>query len=165
MRISDWSSDVCSSDLQVEAARTRVALAPGAAAQLVVDAARLVALGADDVQAAGFLDRVVALLPFGLQARAGDLVDRLAGLGFKVRQFGVQRAAEHDVGAAAGHVGGDGHRARSAGLGDDGGFAFVQLGVEPLVVDAGLPALLAGRFGYFYRSIADQNRLAGKTLV
>ena len=38
---------------QVEARRARVALAAGAAAQLVVDAPRLVALGADDVQAAG----------------------------------------------------------------------------------------------------------------
>ena len=37
---------------EVEARRAGVALAPGAAAQLVVDAARLVALGADDVQAA-----------------------------------------------------------------------------------------------------------------
>ena len=39
---------------QVEAARTRVALAGGAAAQLVVDAAGFVAFGADDVQAAEF---------------------------------------------------------------------------------------------------------------
>ena len=37
---------------QVEARAARVALAAGAAAQLVVDAARFVALGADDVQAA-----------------------------------------------------------------------------------------------------------------
>ena len=37
---------------QVEARRARVALAAGAAAQLVVDAARLVALGAEDVQPA-----------------------------------------------------------------------------------------------------------------
>ena len=37
---------------QVEARRARVALAAGAAAQLVVDAARLVALGGDDAQAA-----------------------------------------------------------------------------------------------------------------
>ena len=37
---------------EVEARRAGVALAAGAAAQLVVDAARLVALGADDVQAA-----------------------------------------------------------------------------------------------------------------
>ena len=38
---------------QEEARAARVALAAGAAAQLVVDAARLVALGAEDVQAAG----------------------------------------------------------------------------------------------------------------
>ena len=37
---------------QVEARGARVALAAGAAAQLVVDAARLVALGAEDVEAA-----------------------------------------------------------------------------------------------------------------
>ena len=46
---------------QVEARGARVALAAGAAAQLVVDAARFVAFGADDVQAAGGLDRFVAL--------------------------------------------------------------------------------------------------------
>ena len=38
---------------EIEARRAGVALASGAAAQLVVDAPRLVALGADDVQAAG----------------------------------------------------------------------------------------------------------------
>ena len=37
---------------EVEARRARVALATGAAAQLVVDAPRVVALGADDVQPA-----------------------------------------------------------------------------------------------------------------
>ena len=55
---------------QVEAARARIALAAGAAAQLVVDAARLVALGADDVQAAGGDHRVVALLPVASRTRA-----------------------------------------------------------------------------------------------
>ena len=53
---------------QVEAARARVALAAGAAAQLVVDAARLVPLGADDVQAARGDHLVVQLLP--LEARS-----------------------------------------------------------------------------------------------
>ena len=48
---------------QVKAARARVALAPGTAAQLVVDAPRLVALGADDVQPAGGDHLVVQLLP------------------------------------------------------------------------------------------------------
>ena len=45
----------------VEAAFARVALASGASAQLVVYAARLVALGADDAQAARRYDLVVLL--------------------------------------------------------------------------------------------------------
>src|SRR5258706_30373 len=57
-----------------EARLAGVALAAGAAAQLVVDAPRLVALGADDVE----------------PAQVGDAL------------------AEQDVGAAAGHAGGDG---------------------------------------------------------
>ena len=44
---------------EVEARLARVALAAGAAAQLVVDAARLVALGAEDEQAAELLDLLV----------------------------------------------------------------------------------------------------------
>jgi hypothetical protein len=51
---------------QVEARRARVALAAGAAAELVVDAARVVALGADDVQAAGSDDLLVVLVADGL---------------------------------------------------------------------------------------------------
>ena len=45
-------------------------------------------------------------------------------------------AAELDVGAAAGHVGGDGHRAEAAGLGDDMRLLLVEAGVEHLVLDA-----------------------------
>jgi hypothetical protein len=97
-----------SSKRQVEAAGARVALAAGAAAQLVVDAAGLVALGADDVQAAGLQHRVVAQLPFALRT----LLLRIAQRRAERVQLGFQRTAEHDVGAAAGHVGGDGHRAR-----------------------------------------------------
>ena len=48
---------------QIEAARARIALAARAAAQLIVDAARFVAFGADDVQAAGRDHLIVALLP------------------------------------------------------------------------------------------------------
>ena len=46
---------------QIEPARTRIALAAGAAAQLIVDAPRFVALRADDVQAAGGDHLLVAL--------------------------------------------------------------------------------------------------------
>jgi hypothetical protein len=105
---------------QVEAARTRVALAAGAAAQLVVDAARLVALGADDVQAAGGDHLVVHLLPF--LAQRGDprpCRHRTAASSSRERDRLLDVAAEHDVGAAAGHVGGDGDHARPSGLGDD----------------------------------------------
>ena len=45
-------------------------------------------------------------------------------------QAHVEIAAELNVGAAAGHVGGDGDGARHAGLGDDIGFLFVEAGVE-----------------------------------
>ena len=47
---------------QVEARRARVALAAGAAAELVVDAPAVVALGADDVQAAGRDHALVVLV-------------------------------------------------------------------------------------------------------
>ena len=42
-------------------------------------------------------------------------------------------AAEHDVRAAACHVGGDGHGAELAGLGDDLRLALVLLGVQHVV--------------------------------
>ena len=54
---------------QVEARRARVALAAGAAAELVVDAARVVALGADDVQPAGLDDLLVVGVGHGLAPR------------------------------------------------------------------------------------------------
>ena len=57
---------------EVEAAGTGVALAAGAAAQLVVDAAAFVAFRTDDVQAAGFHDFVVFFLPAVFQL--GDAV-------------------------------------------------------------------------------------------
>jgi hypothetical protein len=50
-------------------------------------------------------------------------------------------AAELDVGAAAGHVGGDGDGARLAGLGDDLGFLLVLAGVQHVVRDALLQQL------------------------
>src|SRR6185437_16298359 len=97
-----------------------IALTAGAAAQLVVDAPALVALGADDVEAAGIQRLLLEI---------GDLGDNLGLLGrprllrgFRVdllAQPHLKIAAELDVGAAAGHVGGDGDGAGNAGLGDD----------------------------------------------
>src|ERR1700735_4898214 len=50
----------------------------------------------------------------------------------------VDVAAQHDVGTAAGHVGGDRDGAAAAGLGDDAGFLLVVLRVEHVVRDAPL---------------------------
>ncbi len=46
--------------------------------------------------------------------------------------------AQFDVGAAAGHVGGDGDGAALAGAGDDLGLLLVELGVEDGMDDARL---------------------------
>src|SRR6185312_5407148 len=51
---------------KIEAARARVALAARTAAELVVDAPRFMALGADDAKAAEADDFLVAILPCGL---------------------------------------------------------------------------------------------------
>ena len=122
---------------QIEAARARIALAAGTAAQLVVDAARLVALGADDVQAAGRDHLVVARLPVGADARGGDFVEPRFACGRGGRlELGFDVAAEFDVGTAAGHVGGDGDVAGHAGVLDDVRLALVLLGVQHFVRDA-----------------------------
>jgi hypothetical protein len=105
---------------QEELRAARVALAAGAAAQLVVDAPALVALGAEHEEAAG-LQRLF------LQARdfLADLLDPWrrapapSSMSPSSWRCACRVAAELDVGAAAGHVGGDGDRARHAGLGDD----------------------------------------------
>src|SRR4051794_21809077 len=69
---------------QEEARLAGIALAAGTAAQLIVDPARLVALGADDVEAARLLDRdavlLDALLDFGQDVVEAVLVVRVTGL-------------------------------------------------------------------------------------
>ena len=114
--------------------RARVALATGAAAQLVVQPLGVVAAGADHVQPAEFGDLVVV---------------------------GLVGAAEPDVGAAAGHLGGHRDRAELARLGDDRGFLGVVLGVQHDRRDAGLdqPFVEFLRLGDV--AGADQHRLAG----
>ena len=129
---------------QVEARRAGVALAAGAAAQLVVDAARVVALGADDVQAARRHDLVVldaasscafaSAVVVDLRRRLGGVDALLVERAAEARPVGV--AAQLDVRAAAGHVGRDGHGAAAPRLGHDRRFLLVELGVEDLVPDA-----------------------------
>ena len=114
---------------EVEPRLPRVALAAGAAAQLVVDPPALVPLGAQHVEATGLGDLLVLGLdlllgrPHGVVPGGLVLLRRLG----RRQPPGPQRlvgdevgvAAELDVGAAAGHVGGHGDRAQPAGLGDD----------------------------------------------
>ena len=137
---------------QEELRAAGVALTAGTAAQLVVDAAGFVALGADDVEAAGLLHGLGGLATLGrldldgllgLQHDLAEVLDvgldllDLPGLLGLVRDISsllldahFERAAELDVGTAAGHVGGDRDRAGHAGLGDDVGFLLVEARVQ-----------------------------------
>src|SRR5437773_2390695 len=151
---------------EIEVRRAGVALAARAATQLVVDAARLVALGADDVQAAELHDLLVLGLgdsPRLHQRRrlllggGCDRVDALLPQDLLGQEVGV--AAQQDVGAAAGHVGRDGHGALASGLGHDLGLALVVLRVEDLVADAALLEELGHGLGLLDGHGADEDGL------
>src|SRR5579862_9919720 len=74
-------------------------------------------------------------------------------------------AAEKNVGAAAGHVGGDGNSTFAARLSDDARLALVLLGVEHLVRDFGFLQQIRDGFRFFNRNGADKNRLATFVIV
>ena len=124
---------------EVELGAARVALAAGAAAQLVVDAPALVALGGEHVEAAGASTLALAsAISASTRARsaAGSSVLALLLGGLQLLHHPhLDVAAELDVGAAAGHVGGDGHRAGHAGVGDDLRLLLVVAGVQHVVRD------------------------------
>ena len=69
-------------------------------------------------------------------------------------------AAEHDVGAATGHIGGDGDHLGASGLGHDIGLAGVLFGVEHLVRQLGLDQQLGDDFRVFDGRGAHQHGLA-----
>ena len=140
---------------EVEAGRTGVALAAGATAKLVVDAAALVALGADDVEPAHLRDLAALFLHLLLaldfvNRRGPDIVGNLEtgrveraavcvlGLLQASPGEGLRVAAENDVRAAASHVRADGHGAEPTGLRHDLGFArnVLRLRVQEFVLDA-----------------------------
>ena len=153
---------------QVEARRPGVALAARPAPQLVVDATRLVALGAEHVQAAQVHHLVVLAvgrplelrqrLPPGLRVVGVVGVDALPPQRLAGQELGV--AAEQDVGAAAGHVGRDRDRPLAPRLGDDVRFALVVLGVQHLVRNAQPPQPPGQELGLLDRDRADEDRLA-----
>src|SRR5207237_5402887 len=118
-------------------ALSRIALTARAAAQLAVDAPRLVPLGAHDDQATRRV--LLALQPLDLLRTQVGLLDllperRLVG-GDTAYLTLLDAGAEFDVGAAAGHVGGDRDGGRLARLRDDLGLALVVLGVEHFVAE------------------------------
>src|SRR5712691_2203379 len=80
------------------------------------------------------------------------LAEKLFGVNFGV-------AAEENIGASAGHVSGYRHGALASGLGDDGGFTLVILGVEDLVLHAHLLEDAGEAFGFLDRDGADEHRL------
>ncbi|CFS03545.1 Uncharacterised protein [Mycobacterium tuberculosis] len=155
---------------QIEARLPGVPLAAGPATQLVVDPPRLVALGAQHVQAAG-LDYFLGLLAgflfddgqFGVPGRL-VLLGRLHRIqaAFAQPLIGekVDVAAQHNVGAATGHVGGDGDAAAAARHRDDGRLLLVVLGVEHIVRDAPLGELPRQILRALHAGGADQHRLS-----
>src|SRR5215211_4837131 len=147
-----------------------IALAARAAAELVVDPARLVALGTQDEQAAELDDLLPVLLDLGLDP-GEDLVPHLvvlvaARLEPELAQLErgqvLSVAAELDVDAAARHVRGDRDRADLAGFGDDLALALGVLGlrVEDRVLDALLLEPLGQHLRHLDRDRAHQDRLA-----
>ena len=153
-------------EAQVEPAKPGVALTARTAAQLVVDPAAFMAFGAQHEQSARFEH----LLPLGSDLGL-DPIDFEVLLG-PVLQFAqlvvdpeIDIAAELDVGPAARHVGGDGHRADAPRLRNDMRFAFVLACIEDLVLDAFLSEEFAEHFRLFDRHRADQDRLADGVLL
>ncbi len=148
-------------EAQEEARGARVALATGAAAQLVVDAAALVPLGAEDEEAAELEHLLPLLFALLLEPRVqlGEFLGLLVGIEVGLgHHLGV--AAEDDVGAAARHVGRDRDRVLATGLGDDEGLALVVLGVEDRVRDVGAIEQLVDDLRLLDARGADQDRLA-----
>src|SRR4051794_17503034 len=153
-----------------EARLAGVALAARAAAKLVVDPPRLVALGAEDEETAGLEHLLALLLHVRLDPREALVPDPVPLLAVRLEAALDQLlvgevllvAAQLDVHAAAGHVRGDGHGLDAPGLGDRLALALgvLRLGVEHRVVDALLAEPLGEELGDLDRDRADQDGLA-----
>ena len=143
---------------KIELRLAGVSLTAGAAAQLIINTARLVALGADDEKAACVSHELCLLVDLHLIFGVGFFIGGSCGENFGVVRFGkgvgfgdefigktllfevalgheLCVAAEHDIRAAACHVGRDRDRAEVTGLRDDLGFLFVVLGVQNVMRD------------------------------
>ncbi len=94
------------------------------------------------------------LLDLFLLGRIFDLTRFLRGDELRI-------SAEQNVGAAAGHVRGDGDGAFAAGLRDDLGFALVVLALSTTCGTAVLLERRGERFRFLDGDGADQRRLSG----
>src|SRR5664279_2686471 len=145
---------------EVEARGAGVALAAGAAAELVVDPAGFVAFRADDVEAAELDDLLVRLGRVFLKL-GGDPLDLFGALVLRLLLREVLRvAAEEDVRAAARHVRRDRHGGDLAGLRDDRGLLLVVLRVQDDVRNLFLLEHGREKLGLLDRDRADENGLA-----
>ena len=138
---------------QIEPAFARVALTAGTAAQLIVDTSGLVALRAEDEQAAGSLDKfclgvgflLVLCQLFGKKLSGSQdvfIVRLCKACGFRDHFIGkaflpqihpghkFRVAAENDIGASSGHVRRNGYRPRSARLRNDLRFLLMVLCIQ-----------------------------------
>ena len=129
---------------QIEAGAAGVSLPAGAPSQLVVDPPRFMPLRPDDMQAAQRHHLRVFFRHGRLKARRGFLpllrrgaFRRNALLAQVVSGKELRVAAEQDIGAAPGHVGGNGNGALPSGLGHDLRFLGVILGVQHHMLDPG----------------------------
>ena len=121
-------------------------------------------LGGNDVLVAGVVpDRALGRRPRRPSNLALRRAQRLRDSLLHALLLGheLRIAAEQNVGAAAGHVGGDRDHALASGLGHDLGFALVILGVQHDVLDALLLQQLGKPLRFFDRRGADQHRLSG----
>jgi len=127
---------------KVEAGGPRVTLPAGTAPQLVVNATALMALGAQDEEAAGS-DDLAVLLTAGFLEFMPHLLEQgfVAGGALARQEFRV--AAQYDVRTPSGHVGGDGNGAFAPGLGHDLRLPLVVFGIEDRVAHP--PLLQEGR--------------------
>ena len=154
---------------QVEAALTGVTLTTGATTQLVVDTARLVALGAEHIKTThlddlrGLFGNLRPDLVERRTPRCFVLFGRLGRIQALCRELrngeelGV--TTEHDVGTTTGHVCGYRYGTEAAGLRDDGRFTCVVLRVQNFVTDALLREQLRQVLALLNAGRTDENRL------
>ena len=153
---------------EVEAALAGVALAAGAATELVVDAAALVALGAEHVEAAELAHLVAVGLALGRELLEQLLVASPA----TPRRVRAARRAAPGAARPSGlppsrmstprpaMLVATVTRAEAAGLGDDVRLPLVLLGVQHLVRDARASRAGGEQLRLLDRDRADEHRLA-----